>query len=162
MNEYIGVKLLRAKPMTKLDYNVLRGWEQPSDEDPKEEGYLVEYQNGGKPCHPDFKGYISWSPKDVFEQSYKQSGELSFGNALTYMKLGHKVARKGWNGKGMYLKLVEADFWELLDTKFPEMQRGPNWNLDPFILMKTATNTLVPWLASQSDMLADDWELIND
>lgn len=45
--------------------------EYSRNEDPKEDGYLVEYQDGGKPNHPDYEGYISWSPKDVFEKAYQ-------------------------------------------------------------------------------------------
>ena len=74
MIHYIGTKEVYAKPMTRQAYNDLRGWTVPSDENPNDEGYLVEYVDGGNPNHPDFKGYISWSPKDVFESSYTLSG----------------------------------------------------------------------------------------
>lgn len=71
MKKYIGTKVLKAVPMNRGDYNILRGWNIPKNEDPKEDGYLVEYQDGGKPNHPDYEGYISWSPKDVFEKAYQ-------------------------------------------------------------------------------------------
>lgn len=71
MNKYIGTKTVNAEPITLGEYNKLRGWEIPSNEVQDEQGYLVEYTDGGKPNHPDFKGYISWSPKDVFERSYR-------------------------------------------------------------------------------------------
>lgn len=71
MKKYIGTKVLKAVPMNRGDYNILRGWNIPENEDPKEDGYLVEYQDGGKPNHPDYEGYISWSPKDVFEKAYQ-------------------------------------------------------------------------------------------
>ena len=60
MDKYIGVKLIAAEPMNLGDYNKLRGWNIPKDEDPAKEGYKVVY--------PD--GYISWSPKDIFEKAY--------------------------------------------------------------------------------------------
>jgi len=69
MESYIGTKQIKAKPMSKGDYNILRGWKLPADEDFNEEGYLVEYPNS-ESCHADFDGYISWSPKQVFEESY--------------------------------------------------------------------------------------------
>lgn len=75
MEKYIGTKIIKAKPMNRLDYNNLRGWEVPADEDPSDDGYLVEYTDGGKANHPDFDGYISWSPKDVFERAYKRIEE---------------------------------------------------------------------------------------
>lgn len=57
---YIGVKQIKATPMTRGEYNKYRGWKIPKDEDPKDEGYLVEYTGG----------YQSWSPKDAFEKSH--------------------------------------------------------------------------------------------
>ena len=60
MKEYIGTKIVNAEPMNLGDYNNYRGWVIPEDEDPEREGYLVKY--------PD--DYVSWSPKEVFEDSY--------------------------------------------------------------------------------------------
>lgn len=70
---YIGTKTVNAMPMTREQYNYHRGWETPEGENPKDEGYLVEYLDGGKPNHKDHENYISWSPKDVFDKSYKAS-----------------------------------------------------------------------------------------
>jgi len=71
MSTYIGTKTIRAITMTKGAYNLLRGWELSRNDDAAEVGYLVEYTDGGKPNVEGFKGYVSWSPKDVFERSYK-------------------------------------------------------------------------------------------
>ena len=71
MPAYQGKKDVYASPMTLGDYNKLQGWTIPEDQDPNREGFLVEYKDGGKPNHPDYEGYISWSPADVFEGSYK-------------------------------------------------------------------------------------------
>ncbi|MFN3898896.1 MAG: Gp49 family protein [Alishewanella aestuarii] len=71
MKKYIGIKQVFACPMTREAYNQLRGWTVPADENPADEGYLVEYIDGGKANHPYYAGYISWSPKDVFERAYK-------------------------------------------------------------------------------------------
>lgn len=65
MKTYIGVKMVRAQKMTLGDYNLLRKWEMPKDEDPAAEGYLIQYPND----------YHTWTPKDVFEQSYLQIDE---------------------------------------------------------------------------------------
>jgi hypothetical protein len=62
MKTYVGCKLIKAKPMTRGAYNKKRGWEVPKDENPKDEGYVVKY--------PD--GYVSWSPKEVFEKAYSE------------------------------------------------------------------------------------------
>lgn len=71
MEKFIGTKVVKAKPMTRQEYNDLRNWTLPEDENGADEGYLVEYVDGGKANHPDFNGYISWSPKDVFERAYR-------------------------------------------------------------------------------------------
>lgn len=71
---YEGTKTVRAKPMTRLYYNTYRGWEMPANENGKEAGYLVEYTDGGAPNDSRHEGYISWSPADVFERSYKPAG----------------------------------------------------------------------------------------
>lgn len=76
---------------------------------------------------------------------------MNFGQAIEALKEGKKVARTGWNGKNMWLRLVnpvETDF----DYGYENL---------PFIEMKTADNKLVPWLASQTDILADDWEIVD-
>jgi len=71
MKMYTCNKVVWAKPMTRLEYNNLRGWTVLADENPSDEGYLVEYTDGSKANHLDFKGYISWSPKDVFDRGYQ-------------------------------------------------------------------------------------------
>lgn len=68
---YIGTKVIHARPMTRQAYNDYRGWQLPDNEDGADDGYLVEYADGGKANDPRHAGYISWSPKDVFERSYR-------------------------------------------------------------------------------------------
>ncbi len=68
---------------------------------------------------------------------------LNFGQALEHLKSGGKVARVGWNGKGMWLALQRPE-------------AGSKMTL-PYIYMSTVTGDLVPWLASQTDVLAEDW-----
>lgn len=159
MKQYIGTKIINAKPMNRLEYNKFRGWELPADENGADEGYLVEYPDGGQANTTEFAGYVSWSPKKQFEDAYKQSGELSFGDAIEYLKRGHKVVRSGWNGKDMYLYLVYP--YSNKQFKIVE-QEDMQGTLVPYIMMKTVGNTLVPWLASQTDMLAEDWCILND
>ena len=72
MKTYRGTKVINAQPMTRLEYNIFRGWSLPADENGADEGFLVEYTEGGKANTPTFKGYISWSPKDVFEKAYHE------------------------------------------------------------------------------------------
>jgi len=74
-----------------------------------------------------------------------------FGWALGALKNGKKVSRTGWNGKGMWLELVPADCWTKLFGNTTDYENCP------FISMKTADDKIVPWLASQTDLLAEDW-----
>ena len=69
MNKYLGTKEVLAKPMTRGEYNDYRGWQIPENEDPNEQGYLIEYQDGGKSKDSRHAGYISWSPADVFHRA---------------------------------------------------------------------------------------------
>ena len=72
--------------------------------------------------------------------------DLTFGDALRLLKAGERVARSGWNGKGMWIALQVPD-------EHSKMRR-------PYIYMSDAQGLLVPWLASQTDMLAEDWEVV--
>lgn len=72
MDHYIGTKTLKARPMTRGEYNDYREWTIPDDDDPNEAGYLVEYEDGGKANDARHDGYISWSPADVFEKAYRK------------------------------------------------------------------------------------------
>jgi hypothetical protein len=69
---YEGTKRVYAWPMTRGEYNTYQGWQCPANENPEDIGYLVEYLDGGKSRHAGHAGYISWSPKDVFERSYRR------------------------------------------------------------------------------------------
>ena len=97
----------------------------------------------------------------MFLEAYKSSGELTFGHAIELMKIGKKVSRAGWNGKDMFLFLVPGSTFKVnrapLMGIYPE---GTEINYCPHIDMKTADGSVVPWLASQTDMLAEDWNVI--
>jgi len=86
MVAYIGTKTVLALPMSRSEYNEYQGWQIPENEDPADPGYLIEYKDGGKPNHPDHEGYISWSPKEVFEHSYhRQATSGSVWGSEIYM-----------------------------------------------------------------------------
>lgn len=86
---------------------------------------------------------------------------LNFGAALGALKIGKKVQRIGWNGKGMFLFLVPGSEFTVnrapLLGIYPE---GTQVRYCPHIDMKTADDMVVPWLASQTDVLAEDWKVI--
>ena len=148
MKKYIGTKIIEAKPMSRGEYNRYRGWNIPLNENPEDEGYLVKY--------PD--NYESWSPKKQFDEAYRAFDDgMNFGHAIELLKRGFKVARKGWNGKGMFLLHVPSEKWGIIEKIGLDI---PKENLLPWIGMKTADNKFVSWLASQTDMLAEDWVII--
>lgn len=69
--------------MTRLEYNQFRGWTLPADENGEDAGYLVEYTDGGTPNTKEFAGYISWSPKEQFENQSKVAHQEVFALLLT-------------------------------------------------------------------------------
>jgi len=171
MKNYIGVKLISAVPMNRADYNTYRGWQLPADEDGSDEGYLVEYLDGGATNHPEHAGYISWSPTEVFEKAYRQTDALSFGLAIEAAKRGAKIARLGWNGKNMFVVYMPALKLPPYNTQEPGLKVndrtakhiGEDTLLDcqPYFAMFNAQRQWIPgWIATQSDMLSDDWYVV--
>mgnify|MGYP000088382004 CR=1 FL=1 len=99
--KYIGVKILEsASLMTRERYCKIRGWEVPADENPTDEVYLVEYEpvEGEMSNVIGYAGYVSMSPKDVFEKAYRPADGLSFGLALEAMNEGFRVKVPEWTG----------------------------------------------------------------
>jgi len=103
--------------------------------------------------------------KEFFDKNYinleDPETRFSFGDTIVLLKAGYKVARIGWNGKGMFLFLVPGSKFKVsrppLLGIYPE---GTEIEYQPHIDMKTAQDTVVPWLASQADILAEDWVLV--
>ena len=87
---------------------------------------------------------------------------MNFGQAVEALKAGKRVARQGWNGKGMFLFLVPGSTFKVnrppLLGIYPE---GTEINYHAYIAMKTADDKVVPWLASQTDVLAEDWVYVD-
>lgn len=147
MKKYIGTKMIKAQPMTRGAYNEYRGWTIPENENPDDEGYLVVYT--------DSDNYESWSPKDVFDRAYRScDGGMTFGGALELLKMGFKVARKGWNGKGMCI-------FKVCPTEIKTYANVGFYSVHQSIAMRTVDSSIVVgWLASQTDMLAEDWVVV--
>jgi len=168
MKAFIGTKIIKATSMTRKAYNDYRGWELPEDEKclAEEDGFLVEYEDSEHQNHPDHSGYISWSPERVFKDAYRDVDGLPFGHAIEAMKKGKLVARKGWNGNGMYLAIQSGS------TITKEQARGgvakaladsgaTKISILPHIDMCSAQGEcVIGWVASQTDMLSDDWVII--
>ncbi len=154
MKRFIGTKLINAKPMMLGEAEKLlgrsMGYKGDIPEDGSVLGYLVEYEGG----------YQAWSPKDVFEAAYRPIDNMTFGLAIEALKQGEKVARAGWNGKGMWLSYVRYSDSVVAETDIHYHLHNVEAEGLPWIGMKTADNKFVPWLASQTDVLAKDWEIV--
>lgn len=158
MSKFIGVKMVEAAPMT-AGQAANKGYRTPVAEkysDLEAEGYEVTY--------PD--GYKSWCPKDVFEKANRPIDNMTFGFAIEVLKKGLKVARKGWNGKGMYLWLkpavtIKSDWCKDPILKEIVDDNGGEAEALGTICMKTVDDRILTgWLASQTDILSDDWIIV--
>lgn len=146
--QYIGVKIVDACPMDENEFNKEKDRDQVQN---SREGYKVIYDND----------YESWCPKAEFEKANRPTDGMPFGMAVEAMKKGHSVAREGWNGKEMYVFLVDGSKFEVsrapLNKFFPE---GTEVTYRPHMDMKAADGTIGVWVASQSDILEDDWFIV--
>ena len=150
METYIGTKIVQAEPAVNVGGKIITGpVVQVKDLDATvREGYKVVY--------PD--GYESWSPKEVFEEAYRPTNGLNFGLALEAAKKGKRIARAGWNGKGQWVELGKN-----ICYLPPEGFFGPAAHEDigsQALVFCGTRGRQVGWLASQSDMLAEDWMVI--
>lgn len=83
---------------------------------------------------------------------------MNFGQVEEATRTGKKAARKSWNGKGQFILRVEK--WWATDL-LASNGYDEKYKTTPFLALKTVQNTLVPWTPSQTDQLADDWEIID-
>ena len=114
----------------------------------------IEFENAGALAYrmEEFANII----RNTEKNSENSVCNMTLGQALEALKEGKKVARKGWNGKKMFLLYVPSEKWGIIDKIGLDI---PKRNLCSWIGMKTADGKFVPWLASQTDMLAEDWEI---
>lgn len=142
MEKYIGVKLISAEPQvnpkTEVGYN-------------GQLGYKVVYEDG----------YTSWSPKDVFEKAYRKIDGLTFGLAIEAVKLGKKIARIGWNGKGMFVYYVPANKYSFsteVGKSLADEEGKVSYNA--YLAIKNVNGTVSTWVPSINDVLAEDWLIV--
>lgn len=91
---------------------------------------------------------------EQFDDVPEEPAQFDFGVAISHLKNGCRVARKGWNGKGMWIVLIKPG-----NASF--RYQGDYFDMLPCIGMKTVQGDMLPgWLASQTDMLAEDWVLV--
>lgn len=152
--KYVGTKQIEARPMTRGAYNYYRGWPIPSDEDPNDNGYLIKYSDG----------YEHWSPEKQFDETYRPCDNMTFGIALEMLKKGFRVARKGWNGKGMFVVFQKgypdgipcnkqtAEAWGISE--------GDLFKCNPYLQIRCVDGSHSMWVPSINDCLAEDWIIV--
>ena len=140
--KYIGVKIVGAVPMTRENFEAQHG--RSVGGDIHGEGYEVEYENG----------YKAWSPKAVFDAAYRPTNGMTFGLAQEILKAGGKVARTGWNGKGLWIRRVD-----LYSDKEFHLREEPDavGTFMPFYVIHSPNGSLNTWVPSISDAQAEDW-----
>ena len=129
---------------------------------------IMYYDPKDKMCHIGYSSYDLGIVKGFLERYFVVDGindplffaaGMTFGDAIQAAKLGKRIARQGWNGKGMYVFLArEVGFHTYADiTDLPE----DGFDVLDCLCMRTADGNICPgWLASQTDMLADDWRIV--
>ena len=141
MIKYLGTKIVEAEYYEQCRF----GHDEHGNVLLRPAGYIVKY--------PD--GYESWSPKKVFEEAYRPIDALTFGLAIEALKKGHRVARKGWNGNGIFIELQVPDAHSKMTQPYIFIDTLGLQTNNP-----NAPKGRVPWLASQTDMLAEDWQIV--
>ena len=142
--------------------------------DPKnfdeEIGKQIAYENAFDKMWSHY-GFLVKNLMDDYDNISPKLDIFDFGTAISLLKHGKKVCRKGWNGKGMYLFLVDGKcVSEAVNDCYGDptrhelgadgYEKGQSIAVIDAIYMKTADNKLVPWLASQTDVLAEDWVVV--
>lgn len=158
MRQFIGTQILLAAAMTSGAFDTLKGRPTPDHDDPNLEGYSVQHECG---CQ-------IWYPKGVFEKAYRPTDGMNFGLALEALKKGARIARAGWNGKNMFLFLLAGGTVPTKAINDPALRTvieaevgGETFEALGSIRMFTADKKILTgWLASQTDMLADDWQIV--
>ena len=149
MKTYIGTKIIEAAPAIRMGGKVYDANEPiPRSMKLVEEGYKVRYQDG----------YESFSPKAVFEEAYRPIDDMNFGLAIEAMKKGKKCRRAGWNGKNQHIELASAISYTSPEGVIVNAEHDAIGN--KAIAFCGTSGIQMGWLASQADMLADDWEIV--
>ena len=146
MKSYIGTKIVLAEPKTRGECD--KGPGILTADLAAEPGYKVVYKDG----------YESWSPKDAFEEAYRPTDGMSFGLAIEAAKKGLKIRRAGWNGKNQYVELASSISYRTPDGILQNVEHNAIGN--KALAFCGISGVQMGWLASQADMLADDWKIV--
>lgn len=155
MEKFIGLKQIHAEPCSKRDYyKEKKGWFLRAEDDV--EGYKVVYEDG----------YVSWSPRTVFEKAYRKIDEMTFSEALESCKRGKKIARRGWNNKGMFIfylpeSMVKEEWCKDTILKDLAHQNGGEIKCESMLRIHTASKTISSgWRPTNLDLFETDWYIV--
>lgn len=155
MKQYIGSKIVKAWPCYRIpviggrfEYCKLDEVVPTCITGKIEDGYRVRYDDN----------VLDWVPKWYFEKNYRQTDHMSFGLAIEAAKIGKKIARAGWNGKNQYVELAYCISYK---NNAAEVVNVNHCNIGNKAFAFVGTSGVqMGWLASQADMLADDWCIV--
>jgi hypothetical protein len=160
MKTHIGTKLVNMQPMTRQEYNDFRGWTLPADEDGTDDGYLVEYLDGGKPNTPHYAGYVSWSPKAQADAAYRPTDGLPFGLAIEAMKKGKRVTRATWP-LGVFVYYVPpASYPVQTGAAKAHFGEGSVVPYLAYLAIKRADDQVCVFSPGMDSILTDDWHTV--
>lgn len=158
MKQYIGTKIIQAEPANRFWFENGEKLVVPDSEDtPNRVREATAGEKGYKVVYPP-DGYESWSPKDVFEAAYRATDGMSFGLAIEAAKMGKKIARAGWNGKNQYVELASCISYKNSAGEIVNVEHDAIGN--KALAFVGTSGVQMGWLASQADMLADDWKIV--
>ena len=151
--KYIRINEVDAEPMK---FGEFKGKHPKSgganvERNAEDEGYVITYRKGSE------NEYVSWCPKAEFDAVSRPIDGMTFGMAIEAMKRGKKVARKGWNGNGQFVTV--GNQFTYVDCNGKQNAEHQTSGTAALIFHGTI-GVQVSWLASQSDMLSEDWEVV--
>ena len=158
MKQYFKTEIVQAEPARRYWMeDGLKIVVADSEEVPEDVKNAVACESGYRVLGED--GCMSWVHKEIFEMTHHETAGMSFGAAIEAAKKGMRIARAGWNGKNQYVELG-CDFTYTAPGDIP-VRSVQHLDIGSQALVFVGTRgRQVGWLASQSDMLADDWMIV--
>lgn len=144
MGKYITVKMATAEPVIMHSMDCF----SPLEDGVDKLFYQVAYEDGDR----------KRIPAKEFEKAYRKTSGLSFGLAIEAARMGHAIARRGWNGKCQYVELATGISYRNSKGDVVNVNHDSIGN-KAFAFVGTS-GVQLGWLASQADMLADDWYIL--
>lgn len=156
LKKYIGTKVVKARPMNEIDAESIGYARKNSDHHEYREGYHVQYTN------PDGSTYDSWSPKDMFENAYREVGTLNFGEVIEFLKAGLAVRRKSWSGGKFIYYVPSASYPAMTDVAKSIMNEERKVSYKEYIAIRCKDGDVGFYTPTQCDVLAEDWEVVTE